>query len=1786
MVTELANGGGIKAEGPLSLLLDLLSKQLKFRYKLVPPIDGTWGVKTTDGNFTGMVGMLQRNEIEIALGPFFISWERTEVLDFSRGLYMDRQTLITPRPQLKGDVTGLIKPFTLQVWMMVLISAVSIMVIMVVLVKGEGYIIGYNPKMVIGQAAVWTLQTLTQESSHWLPRMDSARLLVLTWLLASLVIMTSYSGILTSMLTVPRVTIPIDSLADLVAQSDLPWKLETGAMMFNILADSTKPEYQETLRRMNGTFYGCWASREDLVEGKFAAICDKTAQKKVMSWDFSTTGQCHLYIASETIYFSQMSMAFRINSSYLAGTDRIIQMLVDGGLLDHWLNREMTNATVCLRPLIADLRHTSRSLSLQDYLGPIFFLLADSTYTPFPRLVHCFVLCASLNPIQRHGVTMWGRTLWLTVISCVVYQQLGCHAQSRAGMEEYQSDGGGDLHPPPPPYLSDDIAFNRSVVNQTLHSTPAISARVKHQASYPIPDINILYKFKRNSRAPDELSYITGDTQLTLQTEVLPRHSRSLSFYEPVINLRTTASHVHFSVQAPPGASNNLLYSFRYKVNRKACTFSTYRPRFTSWSQWYDTRPTVVRPIEELAYSTVTFSAKFKNSAWVGPEAVKSVDVGTAVPLLPVESLICEEHQPTSCSVRLETSCYKENGPGLTVSYDLVNDVNKEVYGTWISAPRSRVSAYRSLVLPNDELPPYTWITIRAYPANNAGRNTDFSLMKETRFRTAPTKPGQVRNVNTQEASNSITVSWEKPSDNPIRGELEGYKVNWKSINSRSWEVDWIYYSNTLSYTITGLTNNEVYDIRVSAKNKDVDDYGDDVTTSATPQEGKPSPVKDLMVVNVTQTTATVVWNEPDYPQGKIKQYIVSLVKEPQGNITERIYEFTNLQEGSEYIAGVEVCNQKYCSDPENKEFYTRPAVPQVDGEPGLMYSDSTSVTVRLPVLHNLPGYQWIVLKNITAGEDPDVLNKEFEESLKKAVVDLINETSVLGSSNRKKRSVENPEELRIVARISQREDNLTQKFTVGDNETYDNYENEPLEEGSTYLLVVATERKSGPHSALVASPPIPITAVPYPTVNYLVVGFICLLLLLVLLMVVLALLYYKRHRSKLRTDGNENNLVTCTDGNEKPRVNIVDLNRQEEEPHFPPPTPSNSIVIVAEEEHPNRSEEVLEELSYPEQVIGAVGGEEENEEECIYLNLSTRITQADLEAYLSWAMFSPDTNQEFTNVPYIMPKSCSDGEMAVNRKKNRYKNNLPYNDTRVKLPLVNNEPDTDYINACYVESPRNPKAFIATQGPKDYEMDTIGDFWRMIWCTKCYTIVMIVNLMENGKAKVAKYWPDRNEQIVKYGITIQLISEEVKLGFHVRVFKVTRRKEVREIVQYHYTDWPDHGVPQNPFGLAQMLKLMRSTTSVGPITVHCSAGIGRTGTVILVLYLLEELDAKQYLSPGNALVALRTGRPRLVENSAQYRFGHSLLLEILFGVETSIVCSSYVMELPQLRASDVISNQYMKLKALPKDLNFKFAKKPEFDNLNRNPDILPADSRLVCLHGMVGNTASQYINVVRINGLDCTDAYLAGEHPQEHTVESAWKLVMERRVSVWVHLHIFPHPNPEYPELLSGEGTKNIGMMQLTVGPPRSFQNFTEYTVNIISTTSRIVTPHRMVVLQLHGWPHTQSLPEQPDALLAVLEKAESLLTVNSPMLFTCKDGVTGCGVATALLLARSRAQLIQEVDVYRSVLSVLYDRPQFITSVEQYDFLHTAMQKFITGHSHYGNFGLSQHMNKLTVA
>ncbi|KAG7156388.1 Glutamate receptor 4-like 1, partial [Homarus americanus] len=187
--------------------------------------------------------------------------------------------------------------------------------------------------------------------------------------------MSSYSGILTAMLTLPRVTIPIDSLADLVAQSDLPWRLEQGSMIHKFLLESGDPVRQKAVRGTSGTFPDCWSARQAIASGEFAAICDETTMKKAMSWDFSTSGKCHLYIGREKVFTSSMfAMAFRTNSSLLPKANTIIYKVKEAGLLAKWLRSEITNTSQCLRPPSSDRRDGITALNLDALLGPLFVL--------------------------------------------------------------------------------------------------------------------------------------------------------------------------------------------------------------------------------------------------------------------------------------------------------------------------------------------------------------------------------------------------------------------------------------------------------------------------------------------------------------------------------------------------------------------------------------------------------------------------------------------------------------------------------------------------------------------------------------------------------------------------------------------------------------------------------------------------------------------------------------------------------------------------------------------------------------------------------------------------------------------------------------------------------------------------------------------------------------------------------------------------------------------------------------------------------------------------------------------------------------------------------------------------------------------------------------------------------------------------------------------------------------------------------------------------------------------
>ncbi|KAL2762764.1 receptor-type tyrosine-protein phosphatase H isoform 2 precursor, partial [Daubentonia madagascariensis] len=237
------------------------------------------------------------------------------------------------------------------------------------------------------------------------------------------------------------------------------------------------------------------------------------------------------------------------------------------------------------------------------------------------------------------------------------------------------------------------------------------------------------------------------------------------------------------------------------------------------------------------------------------------------------------------------------------------------------------------------------------------------------------------------------------------------------------------------------------------------------------------------------------------------------------------------------------------------------------------------------------------------------------------------------------------------------------------------------------------------------------------------------------------------------------------------------------------------------------------------------------------------------------------------------------------NNAKNRYRNVLPYDWSRVPLKPLHGEPGSDYINASFVPGLWSPQEFIAAQGPLPH---TIGDFWRLVWEQKSHTLVMLTNCVESGRVKCEHYWPLDAQPCTHGHLRVTLVGEEVTETWAVRdlqLFQVEEQKTL-SVRQFHYLAWPDHGVPHSPDPLLAFWKMLRQwldqAVEGGPPIVHCSAGVGRTGTLIALDVLLRQLECKGLVGPFSFVRKMRESRPLMVQTEAQYIFLHQCILWFL----------------------------------------------------------------------------------------------------------------------------------------------------------------------------------------------------------------------------------------------------------------------------------------------------------------
>ncbi|XP_049739843.1 receptor-type tyrosine-protein phosphatase beta isoform X2 [Elephas maximus indicus] len=246
----------------------------------------------------------------------------------------------------------------------------------------------------------------------------------------------------------------------------------------------------------------------------------------------------------------------------------------------------------------------------------------------------------------------------------------------------------------------------------------------------------------------------------------------------------------------------------------------------------------------------------------------------------------------------------------------------------------------------------------------------------------------------------------------------------------------------------------------------------------------------------------------------------------------------------------------------------------------------------------------------------------------------------------------------------------------------------------------------------------------------------------------------------------------------------------------------------------------------------------------------------------------------------------CDIALLPENRGKNRYNNILPYDASRVKLSNVDDDPCSDYINASYIPGNNFRREYIATQGPLPGTKD---DFWKMAWEQNVHNIVMVTQCVEKGRVKCDHYWPADQDSLYYGDLILQMLSESVLPEWTIREFKICSEEQPdshRLIRHFHYTVWPDHGVPETTQSLIQFVRTVRDyinrTPGAGPTVVHCSAGVGRTGTFIALDRILQQLDSKDTVDIYGAVNDLRLHRAHMVQTECQYVYLHQCVRDVL----------------------------------------------------------------------------------------------------------------------------------------------------------------------------------------------------------------------------------------------------------------------------------------------------------------
>ncbi|XP_019857589.1 PREDICTED: receptor-type tyrosine-protein phosphatase epsilon-like [Amphimedon queenslandica] len=533
------------------------------------------------------------------------------------------------------------------------------------------------------------------------------------------------------------------------------------------------------------------------------------------------------------------------------------------------------------------------------------------------------------------------------------------------------------------------------------------------------------------------------------------------------------------------------------------------------------------------------------------------------------------------------------------------------------------------------------------------------------------------------------------------------------------------------------------------------------------------------------------------------------------------------------------------------------------------------------------------------------------------------------------------------------------------------------------------------------------------------------------------------------------------------------------------------------------------------------------------------------------------------------------------NKPLNRFANIVVYDDNRILLNQIpgNRDCQNDYVNACYIDGYSQDYKYIATQGPVT---KTLVDFWRLIWQEKPPVIVMVTNVKEEKKIKCHQYWPESGS--TSYGpFRIELTKDQALSDYTIREMHLTLLGSDQPpllITQYHFTSWPDHGVPEYATSILQFHRRIKNEykPTKGPMLVHCSAGVGRTGTFMAIDMGLQQAEKEGGIDIISIINKMRQQRMKMVQTADQYIFVNDAVLESVTCGNTQVDSRNARIVFNRMSKPDTKTgrtgfiDQFTVLEQVtqrPDEVTHNIAS--QNNDKNRSTQFLPRDNYRVPLKG----EHPDYINAVFINGYKEKKAFIIAESPMFNTARNFWKMIDDRNVTAIVMLCHEKEIDQEvcyqyWPSTPSG---LVIGEYAIMLSSEEIYNGYIERKLEVKNTNTG--STQSVMQYQITNWVSTRKMAK-PQTILSVIEEMYKTQRRrgNTSIVVHCSDTVGRSAMFCAAATTINKCKTEGVIDVFQVLKSQRIQKPGSVQTVQQYQGIFQIVLTYLDSFETYSNF------------